>query len=202
MRTTSRDCTEPLDLLIVDDEADARDLLEEFCVAQGFRVTLAADGRAALAAIERKSPAFPVVITDLHLPYADGLTVLESALRAHASCYVILVTGYATIDAAVKAVRAGAYDFLAKPFVLGQLELLLHRIRDRMALEVENRSLARRFDAEPPMPGASGALLDRLRVLEDRIASLERLVYDAPGRPAVKGVALPTVATAVSQLKR
>ena len=129
-------------------------------------------------------------------------TVLESALRAHASCYVILVTGYATIDAAVKAVRAGAYDFLAKPFVLGQLELLLHRIRDRMALEVENRDAGAPVRGRPADPGASGALLDRLRVLEDRIASLERLVYDAPGRPAVKGVALPTVVTAVSQLKR
>jgi DNA-binding NtrC family response regulator len=192
MRSTSRDCTEPLDLLVVDDDAEARDLLEEFCSGQGFRVTLAEDGRAALATIEWKSPAFPIVITDLHLPHADGLAVLEAARRAHASCYVIVITGYATIDAAVQAVRAGAYDFLAKPFVLGQLELLLRRIRDRMALEVENRTLARRGETDTPPLSTPGALVDRLRLLEDRVASLERLVYDSPGRPAVRSVALPT----------
>jgi DNA-binding NtrC family response regulator len=194
MRTTSRGCTEPLDLLIVDDEAEARDLLEEFCSGQGFRVTLAEDGRAALATIEWKSPAFPIVITDLHLPHADGLAVLEAARRAHASCYVIVITGYATIDVAVQAVRAGAYDFLAKPFVLGQLELLLHRIRDRMDLEVENRTLTRRVEPDLHAPPASAGLIDRLRVLEDRVAELERLVYPT-GRTAVRPVAVPTALT-------
>jgi DNA-binding NtrC family response regulator len=174
MTTISHHSTEPLDLLIVDDEADARDMLEEFCREQGFRVVLAQDGRAAVAAIARAVPPFPIVIADLHMPHVDGFAVLEAARRAHASCYVIIVTGYATIDAAVRAVKAGAYDFLAKPFALGQLELVLRRIRDRMALEHENRQLTRQMVVHAPR-GREHSLEDRVRLLEDRVAMLERL---------------------------
>ena len=184
MHTTARDRMEPLDLLVVDDEPDARELLGEFCTAQGFRVALAPDGRAAIAALERSRPGFPIVIADLNLPHADGFAVLEAARRASPSCYVIIVTGYATIDAAVRAVRAGAYDFLAKPFVLGQLELVLHRIRDRMALEDENRQLASRVvGSEPTERLDLTGVPDRIRQLEDRVATLETLVMRVGHRP-------------------
>jgi DNA-binding NtrC family response regulator len=176
MHTMSRVRTQPLDLLVVDDEPDARDLLGEFCTAQGFRVAYAADGRAAVGALERAAPPFPIVIADLNLPHADGFAVLEAARKASSSCYVVIVTGYATIDAAVRAVRLGAYDFLAKPFVLGQLELVLNRIRDRMALEHQNRALSRQVSGDAPDTPAMSELLMRVRGLEDRIATLETLV--------------------------
>ena len=181
MHTSSQHRTELLDLLIVEDEADARELLGEFCTAQGFRVAFAPDGRAAVAELERATVPFPVVIADLNLPFADGFAVLEAARRANEQCYVIIVTGYATIDAAVRAVRAGAYDFLAKPFVLGQLELVLHRIRDRMALEAQNRALTGRAPVRPA--AADTSLQDRVRELENRIATLETLVMRVGHRP-------------------
>jgi len=171
-----------LDMLIVDDDADTRELLAEYCAAQGFNVATAQDGRAATAALERARPPYPVVVADLHLPHADGFAVLEAARRANASCYVIIITGYATIDGAVRAVQSGAYDFLAKPFALGQLEILLARIRDRMALESENRLLARQIDDERPGRSASASMADRVRLLEDRVATLERLVLREPRR--------------------
>ena len=171
-----------LDMLIVDDDADTRELLAEHCAAKGFRVATAQDGRAAATALERARPAFPVVIADLHLPHADGFAVLDAARRANASCYVIMITGYATIDSAVRAVQAGAYDFLAKPFALGQLEILLARIRDRMALESENRHLTRQIDDDRPARGSSPSMQDRLRILEDRVAALERIVLAEPRR--------------------
>lgn len=173
MHTVAHRDTDVLDLLIVDDDGDARDLLGEFCAEQGFRVATAHDGRAAVQALERAMPPFPVVIADLNLPHADGFAVLDAARRAHASCYVIMVTGYATIDLAVRAVRAGAYDFLAKPFALAQLELVLTRIRDRMALERENRQLARHAMVGVARQ-ADITIADRLRLLEDRVAALER----------------------------
>lgn len=165
-----------LDVLIVDDEPDARELLAEFCAAQGFTVTSAQDGRAAIDALRRASPPFPIVITDLNLPHADGFEVLDAARMANASCYVIMITGYATIDSAVRAVRAGAYDFVAKPFALAQFELVLARVRDRMMLETENRSLVRQIEDDRPGRSSSPALSDRLRLVEDRLAALERLV--------------------------
>jgi DNA-binding NtrC family response regulator len=165
-----------LEVLIVDDEAEVRDLLAEYCAGQGFRVALAQDGRAAIHAIERANPPFPIVIADLHLPHADGFAVLDAARRASASCYVIIVTGYATIDGAVRAVRAGAYDFLAKPVALGQLDVLFKRIRDRIALENENRLLTRRLTEDRPLTVAPSSLQDRVRLLEDRVAALERII--------------------------
>jgi DNA-binding NtrC family response regulator len=172
----TRPIAEPLDILIVDDEPDTCELLSEFCTTQGLRVATAFDGLAAVNALERAQPPFPIVIADLHLPSADGFQVLEAARRANGACYVIIVTGYATIDSAVRAVRAGAYDFLAKPFALGQLEVLLARIRDRMALERENRHLTRQIGDEARATfGVRGGGIDaRLRLLEERVASLER----------------------------
>jgi len=79
-------------------------------------------------------------------------------------------------------VQAGAYDFLAKPFALGQLEILLARIRDRMALESENRELPRQIDDDRPGRGGVASMPDRLRLLEDRVAALERIVLTEPRR--------------------
>jgi DNA-binding NtrC family response regulator len=102
-----------------------------------------------------------------------GFAVLDAARRAHASCYVVIITGYASIDVAVQAVRAGAYDLLAKPFALAQLELVLARIKDRMALESENRQLLGNRKA-PDAVLIDPVIERRLRALEHRVAALER----------------------------
>jgi DNA-binding NtrC family response regulator len=96
-------------------------------------VATANDGRAAIAALTRSPHQFGIVITDLQLPGADGFDVLTAARQANPSVYVVMITGYASIDSAVRAVRVGAYDYLAKPFALGKLEVVLRRIRDRMS---------------------------------------------------------------------
>src|SRR4030095_9063556 len=132
-----------IELLIVDDEVQTRELLSEFCRAQGYEVATANDGRAAIGALTRSPQQFGIVITDLQLPGADGFEVLTSARQANPSVYVVMITGDASIDSAVRAVREGAYDYLAKPFALGQLEVVLTRIKDRMALEQENRELSK-----------------------------------------------------------
>src|SRR6266508_4049495 len=93
------------EVLIVDDEVQARELLSEFCRAQGHTVATANDGRAALAAIARAPRQFGIIITDLQLPGADGFEVLKAAREANAGVYVVMITGYASIDSAVRAVR-------------------------------------------------------------------------------------------------
>ena len=161
--------------LIVDDDVRARELLSEFCRAQGFEVATAHDGRAAISAITRDPAQFAVIITDLHLPGADGFEVLRAARDANPSAYVVMITGYASIDSAVRAVREGAYDYLAKPFALGQLEVVLKRIRDRMALEQENRELTKLVGVRE----ASGTPSDlgwRLQAIEERLAHIEALL--------------------------
>ncbi len=138
---------ETLEVLLVDDELGTRELLEQFCRTRNLPVTTASDGRAAITAIERHPSRFTLVLTDINMPGADGFDVLRAARLANRGCYVVMITGYATLDSAVRAVREGAYDFLAKPFSIGQLDLMLARIRDRMALERENRDLRRRLSS-------------------------------------------------------
>ena len=172
----SRTTGDPLEILIVDDEAETRELLSEFCLGQGSGVASAHDGRAAISAIRRAPAQFSVVITDLHLPGADGFEVLKAAREANPSCYVVIITGYATIDSAIRAVREGAYDFLAKPFALGQLEVVLKRIRDRMALERENRELTKQVGSGRDNGLPAKELSFRLEAIEDRLARIEALL--------------------------
>jgi DNA-binding NtrC family response regulator len=131
----------PWEVLVVDDEAAIRELLLAYFNSVGMRVTGAQDGRAAISALQRSNGRYGLVVTDLSLPGADGFAVLQAAKQANASCYVVIVTGYASLDSAIQAVRVGAYDYLAKPFSIGQLDVILNRITDRAALERENKQL-------------------------------------------------------------
>lgn len=155
-----------LEVLVVDDDADTRSLVVDFCNRSGFSVTQAHDGRAALAALMRASVRYPVVVTDLHMPGADGFEVLRIARAVNPDCYVVMVTGYATLDSALRAVREGAYDYLSKPFALGQMEALFNRIRERMALEQAHAAQAARLDA----------ICDRLTRIEELLGRLTRPV--------------------------
>ena len=91
-------------VLIVEDEADIRELLSEYFRARHYDVVGAADGRAALLAIEREPDRFTLIITDLHLPGVDGLAVLRAARASNPLTYVVIVTGFASLDSATQAV--------------------------------------------------------------------------------------------------
>lgn len=152
---------ESLEVLLVDDELSTREILEQFCRSRNLAVTVASDGRAAITALERNPSQFTIVLTDINMPGADGFEVLKASRAANRGCYVVMITGYATLDSALRAVREGAYDYLAKPFSLGQLDVMLARIKDRIALERENRDLRRRLqgggrNAPPLTPNQFG----------------------------------------------
>lgn len=164
-----------LDVLIVDDEPETRDLLAEFCRGMGLTVATAQDGRAALAAIERAPLQYQVVLTDVFMPGVDGFEVLKMVRAVNPFAYVVMITGYATLDSALRAVREGAYDYLPKPFALGQLEVVLSRIRDRMALEQENRHLSRQVSDRRDAP-ARADVGWRLAAIEERLARIEDLL--------------------------
>lgn len=166
----------PLEILVIDDEPDIRELLGEHLRSRGCRVATASDGVAAISVIERAPGQFGVVLTDLHLPGADGLAVLKAARAANPSVYVVIITGYASLDSAIQAVRLGAYDYLTKPFSLGQIDVLLKRVEDRIALEQENRALMRRIDTREA-ESAHGAH-DRFAAIEQRLGSIEQTLRD------------------------
>jgi DNA-binding NtrC family response regulator len=199
---------ETLEVLLVDDELSTRELLEQFCRSRNLSVTTASDGRAAITALERAPSHFNIVLTDINMPGADGFEVLKTARQGNRSCYVVMITGYATLDSALRAVREGAYDYLAKPFSLGQLDVMLARIRNLFALERENRDLRRRLAGRPATspaaspalrpsglhtpppsyapPPPAGDLANRVGTMEDRLGKIEDML-----RAALSGSLVP-----------
>jgi DNA-binding NtrC family response regulator len=171
-----------LEVLVVDDEVDIRELIAEYLQNRGLRPVVASDGPTALAAIEREPSRYRLVVTDLQLPGADGLEVLRAARQANPSCFVVIVTGYASLDSAIQAVRLGAYDYLTKPFSLGQLDVLLKRISEHVMLEDENRRLIRQL-GQREATDLRGPLTARLDAIELRLARIEGLLRDGSGRP-------------------
>src|SRR5205085_9047790 len=93
------------EVLVVDDDAGIRDLILAYFSRVGLSAVGAEDGPGAIQALQRSRGRYGVVVTDLNLPGADGFAVLHAARQANASCYVIIVTGYASLDSAIQAVR-------------------------------------------------------------------------------------------------
>jgi DNA-binding NtrC family response regulator len=166
-----------LSVLVVDDEPEVRDLLVEYFRELGHDVDALPDGTQAVAEIAAHPSKYGIVISDLQLPGVDGLGVLKAAKAANPSITVIIVTGYATVDSAVRAVRLGAYDYLTKPFTLGQIEVIVNRAADRQALEAENRQLARRMEGRD-LPEVAPGIADRLDAIDLRLSRIERALNE------------------------
>ena len=167
------DLANQFEVLVVDDEAAARELLVEFFQSRGFTVSGAQDGQAAIATLQRSKGSYGLIVTDLSLPGADGFAVLQAARQANPSSYVVIVTGYASLDSAIHAVRVGAYDYLTKPFSLSQLEIVLERIHDRIKLQETSRRLqSTRVVAD--YPERSMGAVTPLAQFDERLAAIEQ----------------------------
>jgi signal transduction histidine kinase len=124
-------------VLIIDDEESMRDSCSQILLKGRYRVETAADGMAGLQKVRDLRP--DAVIVDLKMPGISGFEVLESVQRLDPLIMAVVITGYATIDSAVEAMRKGAYDFLPKPFTPEELRMILSRAlgHRRLALEAE-----------------------------------------------------------------
>ncbi len=125
-------------LLIVDDDPAIREALAERCTAREYAVSTAASGAEAL---ERARSGVDLVLLDLMLPQGDGLWVLRRLREERIVATVVVITAHGTIERAVEAMRAGAYDFLQKPFEPRLVEETLRRALERTRLLAENRAL-------------------------------------------------------------
>jgi DNA-binding NtrC family response regulator len=112
-------------VLVVDDDEVSRQLLEEVLSREGYRVKLAPSGEAAIELLGRAP--FPVVLSDIRMLEADGLAVLKAAKAADSLSSVILMTGFGSLTGALDAVKAGAFDYISKPFRLEELRSLVAR---------------------------------------------------------------------------
>jgi DNA-binding NtrC family response regulator len=158
--------------IVADDDAGVRELLVDFLTERGIRVASAVDGRAAIAALERAEGGCRLVFTDISMPGADGFAVLAAARRTNPHAHVVVVTGYGSIDTAVRAVKLGAQDYLTKPFSLQQVELILQQADARWAAATREREAAALTDALGPIHDRLLAIEQQLRDLHDRLASI------------------------------
>jgi len=117
-------------MLVVDDKANVRSLLESAFHERGYGVSTASCGEDAIGMLSEKT--FDVVLTDLNMPGKSGLEVLKAAKSVHPETEVILITAYGTIHTAVEAMRLGAYDFITKPFKIAEIESKVDRITRRL----------------------------------------------------------------------
>ncbi|HNW60930.1 MAG TPA: sigma-54 dependent transcriptional regulator [bacterium] len=130
-------------ILLIEDEKISRVTIRDTLAKQGFQVMACATGREGLNALERES--FEVVITDLRLPDITGLEIVKQAKARESSCTVIVITGYATVETAVTALKLGAYDYLTKPFSPDKLLSMLANIQQLHTVISENIQLKKRI---------------------------------------------------------
>lgn len=138
-------------VLLVDDEADLRMNLKEALIQDGYRVDDAAGADAALGLLAERH--YAVVLTDLNMPGGPtGFQLIEAVRAIDAQTLCVVITGFASMEAAIRAVKYGAYDFVQKPFKLEELEAVLDRALDHAAVlsqlrnyqeDLEDRVVAR-----------------------------------------------------------
>ncbi|MBI2386017.1 MAG: sigma-54-dependent Fis family transcriptional regulator [Elusimicrobia bacterium] len=133
-------------VLIVDDEEKLRHYLKKELVRKGYEVSDAGEGKGALDSLARQSS--DVVLLDIALPGENGVAVLEKIRKEHPLARVIMLTGNATVETALESMKLGAYDYLTKPYDLGELCLLVDRAFAETQLRREHEVLQRRFSRE------------------------------------------------------
>jgi DNA-binding NtrC family response regulator len=145
-------------ILVVDDDPDIRAILADRLAARGHEVLQSSDGLKALETCARDLP--DLMLLDLDLPGADGLTVLERLRQDSLPPTVVVITAFATIEKAVEAMRRGAFDFLPKPFQPGLVELTVQKALERNELREENRALRAALPGGKTLVGESAAMRD------------------------------------------
>ena len=167
-------------VLVVDDEPNLRRVLAATLQREGYEVTLCSDGEEALSAIERDGA--DVVVTDLVMPKVDGLTLLRKVVQKHPDVPVIVITAHGRIDSAVEAMKAGAFDFVAKPFETSELKAIIAKAARQSDYNSKN--------VVPEEPAGGGRRYTEIigkGSLMQELAHVIAKVADAPSTVLIQG---------------
>ncbi len=124
---------DPVSILVIDDEPRMCESLKTLLTSIGYVVQTAADGREGTAKLV--PGAFALVISDLMMPEVDGFGVLEHVRATCPETVVLVITGYASVDSAIRAIRAGAYDYILKPFDFDIIRISVERALEKVDLQ-------------------------------------------------------------------
>ncbi|TET83220.1 sigma-54-dependent Fis family transcriptional regulator [candidate division TA06 bacterium] len=154
-------------VLIVDDKESFRDMLKETLAGEEFEVVAVGDGKS--AKVETGASRFDIALVDLRLPGKDGIHVLRDLKKEDATLPVIMMTAYGSVETAVKAMKEGAYDFIAKPFDSDHLIILIKRAIEEGKLVKENiylKSEVRKKYSYRNLVGTSEQMLKLYELIE------------------------------------
>ena len=157
-------------LLVIDDEANMRDMLSRLLTRSGYAVETAADGREGLQCIDDAD--YDFILCDLKMPGVSGIEFLKAGRPRLRFTTVIMMSAYGTIDTAIEAMKHGAYDYISKPFKIDEVILTLRKAEERENLRKENRYLKekiRRIESSGTfgnMVAKNKAMLDIFRLAE------------------------------------
>ena len=158
MKRAERRSDSPATVLVVDDEADIRDLMSGILSDEGFEARSAASSDQAMAAIERRLPSLVILDIWLQGSRLDGLELLDLIKSHHPSLPIIMISGHGNIETAVAAIKRGAYDFIEKPFKADRLLVLVDRAIEAARLRRENLDLRMRSGTDEDPVGSSTAM--------------------------------------------
>jgi DNA-binding NtrC family response regulator len=163
-------------ILIAEDEANLRLVLQKELERLGYRVQIAPDGEAALRKLEESN--VDVLLCDINMPRIDGMEVLRRVHERPNPPEVIMLTGQATVETAVEAMKLGAYDYLTKPYRITELDVRVKQAAEKRRLRVDNLRLREQLARQSGLPeivSVSEAMKEAVRLVE-RVAPSEASV--------------------------
>src|SRR6186997_919046 len=168
------------DILIVDDEADIRDLVAGILEDEGFSTRTARDSDSALTEIGSRRP--HLVFLDIWLQGSklDGLQLLEQIKKDNADLPVVMISGHGNIETAVAAIKRGAYDFIEKPFKADRLVLVATRALETSRLKREVRELKQLSPVSSTLVGHSSSLVQLRQTIERAAKTNSRILIVGP----------------------
>lgn len=166
----------PTRILVAEDEANLRLVIQKELQRLGYKVQVAADGEAALRLLEESN--VDVLLCDINMPRIDGMELLRRVRERANPPEAIMLTGHATVETAIEAMKLGAYDYLSKPYHITELDALVRQAAEKRRLRVDNQrlraQLARQSET-PEIVSVSDAMREALRLV-DRVAPSEASV--------------------------
>ncbi|MHA1545729.1 MAG: nitrogen assimilation response regulator NtrX [Alphaproteobacteria bacterium] len=170
------------DILIVDDEADIRELIAGILDDEGFETRLARDSETALQGIAKRKPSLVVLDIWLQGSKLDGLELLDQLKQNHPDLPVVIISGHGNIETAVAAIKRGAYDYIEKPFNADRLILIISRALETWRLKRENAELRNHAGIEEELIGTSTAM-NQFRSALNKVAPANSriMISGAPG---------------------
>ena len=184
-------------ILVVDDEDSMRKRCVRLLSRQGYHVIGASSSPAALDLIQKESAWFDLLLVDIRMPGMDGIQLMEKVKAQRQTVEVIIMTGYATVETAVKAMKQGAYDYLSKPFEMEELLHLVKKVVEIRSLQQELKELRIQLkdSREQPLVFGNSEAMNRVMRFIEKVAPVDCNILIHGESGTGKGLAAKAVHT-------